>query len=66
MYTINEKNLDILLLEGNRMIDKLHHIQNVERLVPTKDIRQFGDALLEVQTEARRQLIDPRQMRLGY
>lgn len=51
MYTVPERPMDILLCESTRLIDKLSHSSMVSR----PDIEQFGNALLNVQTEIHRQ-----------
>lgn len=51
MYQVQERKMDILLMEATRLVDKLSH----SSIVSTPDIKQFGSALLDVQTEVHRQ-----------
>jgi hypothetical protein len=54
MYTLQEKPVNILMLEGTRLLDKLSN----QGIVGKTDIQQFGNALLEVQSETRKQLVN--------
>lgn len=47
--------MDVLLLEATRLVDKLSHSSTVSK----PDIQQFGNALLDVQTEVHRQKTAP-------
>lgn len=52
MYNLQEKPLNVLLLEGTRLLDKLSN----QGMVGKTDIAQFGNALLDVQDETQKQI----------
>lgn len=52
MYQLQEKQLDVLLLEGTRLLSTLTQ----SRLPGKVDIQQFGNALREIQTTTRNQV----------
>lgn len=51
MYSVSEDKLNDLLIDAERILDRLSHTN----VLPKTDIMHFGNALVEVQTEVHRQ-----------
>lgn len=53
MYTLPEKKVNEFLCEATSLLDKLSHVNT--NIIPTEQIKHFGNSLLEIQTEVHRQ-----------